>query len=62
MEIFEESCAKISIAFLPNEILELIWMSNNLKHKDICRLGAVCGKFKDVSNSNNVWKKLFRKR
>ena len=51
-----------SLLLLPNEIIEIILLSDTLSHDDLARLALVCRKWRDVCCSNELWKQKLRKR
>ena len=53
---------RIYLLSVPHEILEKIWTDACLSCRDICNLAAVCTLFRQISNSNEVWRIKFAQR
>ena len=63
MENFDRESENESLLLrLPNEIVEMILLSDMLTHEDLGRMARVCTMWRDVCYSNELWKQKLRKR
>ena len=57
-----ESETESPLLHLPNEIVEMILLTDVLTHDDLGRMARVCSLWRDVCCSNELWKQKLRKR